>query len=192
MNRRQRGFTITELVSATLVITLVIGGTVALLISSTQGMANSVGGDKVLLSNTQGMRYISEALRSAMTVSINDADNTITYELPKLATVNDPATGEKELLDPLVSDGVQRSFRANFGNGRVTDQVSGKILCRNLIRQDPEKNSTQYNKQVAPFQMTTIGSARAVTITLITREQVGTQFKWVRLKTTTLLRNYKG
>jgi type II secretory pathway pseudopilin PulG len=192
MMRRQRGFTITEVVSATLVITMVIGGTVALLISSTQGMANSVGGDKVLLSNTQGMRYMAEALRSAMKVSINDSDNVITYELPKVSDTVDPATGERELLDPLVSDGVQRSFKANFGNGRVIDQLSGKIICRNIYRTDPEIKSTQYGKGVAPFQMTTIGSARAVTLTIITREQVGTQFKWVRLKTTTLLRNYKG
>jgi hypothetical protein len=192
MTRRQRGFTVTELVSATLIITMVIGGTVALLISSSQGLGNAVASDKVLLSNTQGMRYMSEVLRSAMSVNISDNDYTIYYELPKFSATNDPATGEKELIDPIVSDGVQRYFRVRFDQGRCFDSTNNKTLCRNLYQKDPEPASTQYNKNVAPFQMTTIGSSRAVTITLVTREQIGTQFKWVRLKTTTLLRNYKG
>jgi hypothetical protein len=138
------------------------------------------------------MRYMSEALRSAMSVSITLNGNRIEYYLPKRSATNDPDTGEKELIDPLVSDGVLRSFNTNFTDGSIMDSVQSRKICRRLVSKDPEPTSSQYNVLYPVFQMTTIGSARAVTITLISREQVGTQFKTVRLKTTTLLRNYKG
>ncbi len=190
--RRQRGFTLTEMVSATTLIFMVVAGTVALMISASQGLGNSVAADKSVIQTAQGMRYMSEVLRSAMSVTINENGSRIDYVLPKRATTNDAATGEKELLDPLVSDGVARSFVASWTTFRVYDSVTSKTLSRKLHRTDPESTSSQYGRNYHVFQMTTIGSAKAVTITLVTREQVGTQFKTVRLKTTTLLRNYKG
>ncbi|MEZ0325569.1 MAG: PilW family protein [Fimbriimonas sp.] len=190
--RRQRGFTLTELVSASTIIFMVIAGTVALMLSASQGLGNTVAADKTVIQTSQGMRYMSEALRSAMSVTINETGSRIDYVLPKLSTAVDAATGEKELLDPLVSDGVARSFITQWTAFNLYDGVTNKMLCRNLYRTDPEPTSSQYNKAYPVFQMTTIGSSRAVTITLISREQVGTQWKTTRLKTTTLLRNYKG
>ncbi len=190
--RRQRGFTLTEMISATVVIFMVIAGTVALMISASQGLSNTIAADKTVIQTAQGMRYISEALRSAMSVTINETGSRIDYVLPKRATTADASTGERELLDPMVSDGVARAFITQWTAFNLHDSTNNKMLCRNLYRTDPETKSSQYNKNYPVFQLTTIGSAKAVTITLISREQVGTQYKVTRLKTTTLLRNYKG
>jgi hypothetical protein len=190
--RRQRGFTVTEMVSAVFLIFLVIAGTVAMMLSSSQGLGNAVAADKAVIYNAQGMRYMASVLRGAMSVTINETGSRIDYVLPKLSATNNPDTGEKELIDPLVGDGVSRSFVTMWSEFRLYDNQTNKTLCRDLFRTDPEKKSSQYNKSYPVFQMTTIGSAKAVTITLVTREQFGTQFRDVRLKTTALLRNYKG
>jgi hypothetical protein len=189
--RRRRGFTLTEVVTATLIIFMVIAGTVALMVSSTQGIGNSIAANKASSYNAQGLRSIAESLRSAMSVTINEAGDKIDYQLPKLGTVNDTATGEKELIDPLISDGTVRSFTVDWVDKTIRDSVSTKKVCRYIYQTDPEKSSSQYNSKYPVFQLTTIGSAKAVTITVVTREQIGTQYKYVRLKTTALLRNFK-
>jgi type II secretory pathway pseudopilin PulG len=188
---RRRGFTIVEALVSLFLLTIVAGAAMALLVSSTQGFANTVADTRLTNSNAQGLRYVTERLRGAMMVTIS-GDDKLTYVMPRRADLADPDTGERENLEPLVGDGVTRSFTVNWANGTLTDDVTGRIICRNIVRRDPEPRSSQYNQIYEPFQLTSIGSSRAVTITLITEDQVGTQRRYIRLKTTVQLRNFRG
>jgi hypothetical protein len=62
-------------------------------------------------------------------------------------------------------------------------------LARNVVLTDPDPESSQYNQAYAPFQLTTIGSRRALSINVITQDQVLGKPRYVRLKTTVILRN---
>ena len=139
--------------------------------------------------NAQGMRKVIEVLRSATSVAINSDGTIITYTLPKMNTTNDTITGEKEMTDPVVSDGVSRTFTVNFTAGTLTDSTSGRVIVRNINRTDPEPTSSQYNQQYVPFQMTSIGSIKGVTVNLITLERTSSGTNYLRLKTTTVVRN---
>lgn len=137
--------------------------------------------------NAQGLRYISEKLREAVTINITNEGRTITYTLPRMTSTPDANTGETEIQFPVASDGVERSFTVS--SGVLTDTDANRVLVRNIASVDPDPESSQYNQAYAPFQLTTIGSYRAVTINLITKQQAAQKEVYARMKTTVLVRN---
>jgi len=186
---RRRGFTMVELTTGLSVMMFVVLGSLSLLAYGVRFYGKTYSKTNLNTGNEQGLRRIIETLRSATSVAINSDGTVITYTLPKLNTTNDAVTGEKELADPVVSDGVVRTFTVNFTTGKVTDSSSGRVIVKNVTRTDPEPTSSQYNQQYVPFQMTSIGSIKGVTVNLITLEKTSSGTNYLRLKTTTVVRN---
>jgi hypothetical protein len=160
----------------------------ALLIQASYAFGMTTAQSNITNMNAQGIRYASEQLRKAMSVTIV-SNVRVDYVLPKLADTADPVSGEREYTVPMVSDGVVHSLRVDFAAGTLKDFATGQILCRNLISADPDPSSTQYKKTTAPFQATSVGSVRAIQLTLITTDQVGTKTTYTRLKSTAMVRN---
>jgi hypothetical protein len=150
-------------------------------------------------SNATALRRITEALRGAMSATISADGRTLTYFLPVRRTVVEPLTGEFEIKDPPASDGLVRRFIVEYPSstlmqGTVTQVSPGKpnkVIVRGLFGKDPEKGSTQEQAEYRPFQVTTIGSLRAVTVTLVTQKEKmpSGETRYVRMKTTVVLRN---
>lgn len=186
--RKRRGFTLTELLTSLGMMAFVLGAICSLFINSLRSFQNTTTDTNLNQSNAQGMRRLTETLRSAMTVAISTDGKTISYTLPKLTALNDPLTGEKEYIIPLETDGTNRTFTVNTA-GELVDSVGNRKLMKKIRATDPDTASSQYNQTYAPFSSTTIGSERAITINLITAESVMGKLRYARYKTTVVLHN---
>ena len=186
---RRRGFTLVELLSGISVMALVILGSLTLLVNGLRSFNRTSVDVRLTQQNAQAERRICETIRQATSVTISSSGATLSYTLPAFSGAVDPVTGEKELQQPCVSDGVARSFVVDWAAGTLKDMPSGRILARNITNKDPEVGSSQYHQAYVPFQLTTIGAYRAITINLITRDTVSSQPRWIRMKTTALVRN---
>ncbi|MCX7799729.1 MAG: prepilin-type N-terminal cleavage/methylation domain-containing protein [Fimbriimonadales bacterium] len=184
---RQRAFTLTELLVSVGLLGLVVGGASALTIAGLRRYANTQADVDVTQSATLAAQTVVESVRQAMSVQIQNAGFRLVYELPALSATLDPTTGERELAEPLRSDGVQRAFSVQ--NGRLIDESTGRVVARGLVTVDPERSSTQYGQTVPPFQLTTIGSRRAITVNLIGLERTPAGQRYARFKTTFIVRN---
>jgi prepilin-type N-terminal cleavage/methylation domain-containing protein len=184
--RNRRGFTLVELMTGMGILAITLLVIVNLLIYGIRSFGKTTTDVNISQQNAQGMRRVMESIRASVSVSISSDGKRIDYALPKIASTTDPVTGEKEVVIPIQSDGVNRYFLVSGGN--LIDQT-GRVLVRSITATDPEPTSSQYNLTYAPFQSTTIGSRRAVTVTLITKEQVNGSQRWARMKSTVLIRN---
>lgn len=184
--RTRRGFTLVELMTGMGILAVTLLVIINLLIYGIRSFGKTTTDVNISQQNAQGMRRVIETIRSAVSISISSDGKRITYTLPRMSSVDDPVTGEKEYLTPIQSDGISRYFLVSGGN--LTDHT-GRVLVRSITATDPEPTSSQYNQAYAPFQSTTIGSRRAVTVTLITKEQVNGSQRWARMKSTVLIRN---
>lgn len=185
---RKRGFTLLELMTGLTVMAMVILGSMTLLITGLTSFKKTQSDVDITNQNAQAVRRIGEILRQAMNVQITNSGKTISFNLPKMGGV-DPLTGEKEVLDPLTSDGVARSYVVDTAAGTLTEQPGGRVLIRNISDKDLQQGSTQYNQAYVPFQLTTFGSYRAVTINLITKQALVRETRFMRMKTTSVVRN---
>lgn len=185
--KKRRGFTLAELLASMVAFVMALGATFALQINASKSMTRVQSDMNVQTRSSQAMRRITDTLRQAMTVTLSSDGKTVTYTLPKLTTATDIVTGEKELVYPMVSDGVTRSFVVSGSN--LISNPGGRILVRNISSIDPQTGSTQYNKVYNPFQSTTIGSRRAITVTLICSEVANGKVRYARMKSTVLIQN---
>lgn len=183
---RKRGFTLLEMLVGMSIFFLLVGGLMSLWVTSFRFYNYTDTDIDLSQSNSMGMRKITEKLRSAMAIEIADDGKTLYYTLPRLSNVVDPTTGEREYMQPLTAD-TEHSF--SVVEGQLIDDETGDVLVDEISAVDPDPGSTQYGQEYAPFQLTTIGSRRAVTINLITRRTVGPTDRYVRMKTTAILRN---
>lgn len=186
--RKRRGFTLTELLTSLGMMAFTLGAISSLFIFGLRSFQNTTTDTNLNQSNAQGMRRLTETLRSAMSITISNDGKTLSYTLPKLTAANDPQTGEKEFIIPLVSDGTNRTFTVN-SSGNLIDSVGNRTLMKRIRATDPDPASSQYNQTYAPFSSTTIGSQRAITINLITAENVMGKLRYARFKTTVVLHN---
>jgi prepilin-type N-terminal cleavage/methylation domain-containing protein len=185
---KNRGFTLVELTTGMGILAAVLMGSATLLMTGMRSFQKTTTDVDMTNQNSNTMRRISDTLRQAMNVSISNSGKTITFNLPKMGNI-DPVTGEKELKEPLQSDGVTRAFVVNFDSGKLTELPSGRVLMNTISPTDPQVGSSQYNQAYTPFQLTSIGSYRAVTINLITKKNVITDQRYMRMKTTAVVRN---
>ena len=184
---RRSGFTLVELLVGMTIMGLLTVGTLTVFSESMRGFYRTKTDIDLASQNTLGVRRVAETLRSAYDMTISNGGKTVTYTFPLKNNVVDSVTGEKEYFEPLTTDGVQRSF--TITNGKLIDNTSGRTLAKNVVLVDPDPNSSQYNQAYAPFQLTTIGSRRALSVNVITQDQVLGKPRYVRLKTTVILRN---
>ena len=183
---RRAGFTLVELMTGMGILATTVLAIFTLLIAGLRSFAKTTMDTDISQQNALGMRRITETIRSSATLSISSDGTRVTYTLPQRAGFVDELTGEKEYVIPIASDGVTRYFQAS--GGKIVDQT-GRVLVRSVALRDPEPTSSQYNQVYAPFQSTTIGSRRAVTVNLITEGQVNGAKRWSRMKSTVLIRN---
>lgn len=184
--RKRRGLSLIELLIGMSLMLGAMLGFSALFTDGMRSMMRTNADVTVGQQNAQGLRRMSETLRESMSTTISSDGTLLTYTLPRRMTTTDLDTGERELVIPLQSDGTARSFRVT--NGQLVDQT-GKVLVRNIMATDPDPTSTQFNQTYAPFSYTTIGATRAISINLITSQNVRGERRFARMKTTVLLRN---
>jgi hypothetical protein len=179
--------TLIELLVASTTMMLLVLGACALMIGATKQFYSTEADVDITQSNANGVRYVTQKLRQAMGITINSSGTQVSYTMPAYSNYYDDVTGERELLDPLTSDNVARSFTVS--NGQLIDDCTGRVLVKNILAVDPDPQSSQYNQVYAPFQLTTIGSRRALTINLVTQRKISSITRFVRMKTTVIIRN---
>lgn len=185
---KRRAFTLVELLSGLGVFSVVMLGSVTLLVTGLKSFHKTSTDVDITNQNANSMRRVSENLRQAMNISILDSGRTVTFYMPAMGPV-DPITGERELKEPLTSDGVLRRYTVDFSSKTLKEYPSGRVLVTNISNVDPQQGSTQYNQAYTPFQLTSIGSYRALTVNLITRQKVVEMDRYMRMKTTCIVRN---
>lgn len=185
---RKRGTSLVELLVGMTMMGFVLFGICGLFVSGLLTTERRQRDTNMAEDASQGLRYISERLQSAMSITIPDGGRSISYTLPQRSGSNDAVTGERELVYPPVSDGVTRTFSVNNAR-KLIDSDGNRVLVRDVATTDPKPGSTQYNQTYPIFQLTTVGSRRAVSINLITSTSVNGEVQYVRMKTTVLLRN---
>ena len=184
---RKRGFTLVELLVGMTIMGLLITGAMTVFAASMKNFYLTRTDIDLTTENALGMQRVANTLRGAYSMQILNNGTQVTYSMPKEAPFIDPITLEQELLDPLESDGVLRSF--SIVNGELIDDTEGRVLIENIILIDPHPDSSQYNQVYAPFQLTTNGSRRALTINFITSANVLDSVRYTRMKTTVIIRN---
>lgn len=183
----RKAFTLVELMVAMTIMGMLIAGAMTVFASSMRSFYQKSTDIDLTTQNALGMQRVADSLKSAFSMHIENDGMTVVYFLPTVSLIKDPVTSEYEYVDPLVSDGVKRSF--SVVNGQLIDDLDGRILVENIVSIDPEPESSQYNQTYAPFQLTTIGSRRALTINFITQDEVLGEPRFVRMKTTVVIRN---
>jgi hypothetical protein len=168
----------------------VLFGALTLLVTGMKSFKKTTSDVDITNQNANALRRVSETLRQAMSVTISNSGKTISFTLPKMGAT-DPVTGEKELQEPLTSDGVARSYVVDFTGKTLKEMPSGRVMVTNICATDPQPGSSQYNQAYTPFQLTTIGSYRAITINLITTQNIISDQRYMRMKTTAVVRNAK-
>jgi type II secretory pathway pseudopilin PulG len=185
---KKRGFSITELLVAMGMMAFTLAAISSLFVFGLRSFQATTTDTNINQTNAQGMRRVTEALRSGMSLTISSSGRIITYSVPKMTATADAQTGEKELVIPVQADGAARTFTVTDA-GTLVDSVGNRVLVRNIRLTDPDPGSSQFNQTYAPFSMTTVGSERAVTLNLITAENVFGRLRYTRLKTTVVLHN---
>jgi Tfp pilus assembly protein PilW len=185
----RRAFTLVELLTGMGVMALLVLGSLSLFAGSLRSLQRTTNDVTMTDQNARAVRKISENLRQAVSVTISNSGKTLTYSLPAMTASADPVTGEKEVVVPVTSDGLNRTYSVDFGAKTLTDSNTGKVIVRNVWNVDTDSNSTLYNLAYAPFELTKVGTRQALTINLITRDNTSGQVRTTRMKTTILLRN---
>jgi prepilin-type N-terminal cleavage/methylation domain-containing protein len=195
---RERGFSLLELMMSLTIISMILAATVGMFSMGMRSFRRTTTDAELHMKNANGLRRLSQEIRGAMSATVTADERTCTYTLTyqnaRLSAVADPITGERELRYPLTSDNILRTYRVSIPNGRdggTLTSPTGKVLVRNILAKDPAPKSSQMNKDYRPFQLTTIGSLRAITLNLITEDPkaVPGGRRYVRMKTTVILRN---
>lgn len=184
---RRRGFSLVEVTIGLVILMMGMLGLLNLYLYGARSITRTTIDTNLSQRNAQGLRRMSEQLRMAMSVELNQDGTTVTYQLPAMSDSIDPFTGEHEVALPRVWDGVTRSY--SIEGGILRDDQTGQVLVEGLALTDPDPDSSQYGQTYAPFAFSTIGSSRALSIQLITSQFMGVQTRFARLKTTVMLRN---
>lgn len=189
--RKRHGFTLMETTISLTVLGFTLFGTMGLLIFALKSTDNTTADVKLSEPTSLALRRINDTIRRAYSVTISTDGKTLTYTLPKKMTTNDSVTGEKEFMEPLQSDGVNRVFKVQ--DGKLVDQTADRVLLGDILTKDPDPTSSQYDLTYKPFTLTTVGSRKAITMNFITqvKEPGSTHYRTSRMKTTVMVQNIR-
>ncbi len=185
--KKCRGFTLVELTLAMFVMGWVIMGTFAVFNMTLGSYYDTRADIEMTDDNALAIRRVVDSMRGAYGVTVLNNGLTVQFSMPLVSGVLDPDTGEFELVYPLQSDGNMQSYTV-VGGQLVRDQ-DGYVLADNVVLTDPDPSSNGFNTAYVPFELTTVGSMDALKINLITEDTVGGETRYVRMKTTVLIRN---
>lgn len=182
---RQRGFSLVELIISLSLLLMGIVGFQMLFAAGIRTALKTNASTVLTQQNALGIRRVTGTLNEAISATISNGGTRIDYVMPKRAATNDTVTGQKEFIIPLEPDGVSRYFQVS--SGRLLDE-SGRTIVRDIVSAELDPNASNYGQSYQPFQFTTIGGTRAVTINFVTAVTVGNR-RYARMKSTVLLRN---
>lgn len=185
--KRQRGFTLVELILAMFVMGWVIVGTFAVFKMTLDSYYGTRADIEMTDDNALAIRRVVDSMRGAFGVTVVNNGLTVQYSMPLLNGTVDATTGEFEIVHPVQSDGTIQSY--SVVNGQLVRDQDGYVLADNVVLTDPDPSSSGFNTAYVPFELTTIGSMDALKINLITEETVAGEPRYVRMKTTVLIRN---
>lgn len=160
MNRRLiRGNTMIEVTVAAVIGTMVLGTALTLFIA---GAGMWVHGSEMVEAegqSRQAIRVITDQLRQAMVVTVDNDGQGLTYRLP----TRDGTTGIFQA--PATWDGVSRRIFHQNGEIRLQDGASTRTICRNVVLQDPDNANANYRI----FTVPNIAIFREVSVQVVTR-----------------------
>ena len=184
----RRGFTYAELLVGMGLMALLVLGSMTMFASSLKSLKRTDKDVTMSDQSSRALRKITETIRQSVTVTVSDGGRKVTYYLPVMSGAADSVTGESEIVNPPTSDGIARTYTVNFTTGTIFDE-SGKVIVRNVAGKDNNRASSLYGSSYEPFTIGTIGTRKALTINIITRDDAGGQTRNMRMKTTAIIRN---
>ena len=187
----KKGFTLVEVMASMFVLGMIVLGSFALLTTGLAGFTRANTDAELSSTNARSMRHVVENLRNASSVTVSSSGLRVDYTLPLYTNSADAVTGEKEISVPVQSDGVARAYVVDFAKGTMTDTSTNKVVLTNISSVDLDPNSTLYKKAYSPFQLSSVGSVKALTVNLITTANVVSDKRFVRFKTTVIGHNTK-
>ena len=136
------------------------------------------------------LRKVTQQLRSAVSVTISVDAKTATFQLPLLNNTPDATTGEREYVNPMQGDGINRRFYVSGTNMYYNDGVTGaKIIAKNISPTDTDPQSAYYNLAYPVFTFCSVGSTKGLTIMLISKRTLSQGSEAVRMSTSVYFRN---
>src|SRR6478609_8527408 len=108
--KKTRGSTIVEVITGAAVMMLLMLGTMSLFITGLASTARTTMDLTLSGKNAQGLRWVSEYARAAMSATITNNGNQVNFTVPASSGTTNAVTGEKELTYPETGDGVTRGF----------------------------------------------------------------------------------
>lgn len=186
---KRRGSSLVEVVTGAGIMMLLTLGTMTLMVSGLRYVTRTSTDLTLAAKNAQGLRWVSELSRGAMSATISANGTQVNFVLPAMATTTDTFTGEKEVSIPITSDNVTRGFKVDFAAGTLKDLRTGRTLVKNITSVDPDPASTNYNQTYVPFSYSQVGARKVIVIQLITKDKSGGTTRYQRMKNSVLLRN---
>lgn len=187
--RKKRATTLIEVLTGALLMMLICLGTLSLFVSGLTYMTRTSTDLYLAGKNAQGLRWISEYARSAMSATITNNGTEVDFVVPKTNTTADQYTGENEYVYPLTTDGLVHGFKIDFTAGTLTDLRNNKVICKNIVQIDPDPKSSTYNSTYTPFSFSIVGSHKVLVMQFITQQKINGVKRYERMKDTVLLRN---
>ena len=187
--KKRKGTTLIEVLTGAVLMMLLVLGTMSMFVSGLTYMTRTSTDLYLGGKNAQGLRWMSEYARSAMSATITNGGNEIDFVVPTRSTTTDPNTGEKEYTYPLAGDGLTHGFKVDFTAGTLTDLHSNKVICKNIVAIDPDPTSTSYNGTYTPFSFSIVGTHKVIVMQLITQQKINGVKRYERMKETVRLRN---
>ncbi len=188
---KRRGSTLVEVMTATVLVSMLIISALALLSTSLRSFNKT---DKRIEMSDEGaiaLRKISEELRSAVVVDILSSGREVAFELPLRNTHVDPVTGEYEYATPVVTDGIDRRYYVSSDGDlmyKVGTSAPRRIMA-GVMDLDPDPESAHYNQPYPVFSLEKLSNRQSLRITVIAERETVSGTQRNRMSTEALLRN---
>ncbi|MBL8067973.1 MAG: prepilin-type N-terminal cleavage/methylation domain-containing protein [Armatimonadetes bacterium] len=186
-HRRNKGFTLAEVVVGSVISTIVITAAVTMFIGVAAAWARGEGmidGDSY---TRQAVSIAADELREAIYVNVDADGMGVTYRKPKK-----DASGNFEV--PIVWDGIDRRLFVSGGKLKLNDGTNTRTIAKNVLTKDPfmlhstvygsQRYNTSYGEEEAPayrvFVPNAGGLVSEVTVTVVTGSKGGKPGETVR------------
>ncbi|MBS1705888.1 MAG: hypothetical protein JST40_08440 [Armatimonadetes bacterium] len=157
-SRLRRGATMVEVVTGAGLTTIVLGTSLSILIAGNASWARGSGQISADSSAQTAIRILSSTLREAMTVTVDENGQGLTYRLPEVDE-------DGNYVVPAVWDGV--THRVYYDDGFLYEQTGDDLrtIAREVILTDPARGNARY-RIFTPGDGTVI---RSLTISVVTQ-----------------------
>lgn len=185
--RKNRGFTLAEVVVGSVVSVIVLTSAVTMFIGVAAAWARGEGMMSGENDTRQAVAIVADELREAIYVNVDADGMGLTYRKPKKAT-----NGDFEI--PIIWDGVDRRIFYNSNSLKLNDGTRTRVIARNVLTTDPfmvhstvygaQRYNTSAGTEAAPaykiFAANSGGLTSEVTVTLVAGSKGGKAGELVR------------